>query len=246
MRWLARFRKIFQSFFRRRQIEDDLDAELQYHLAQEIQSGIEAGLSPEEAKLAAQRLVGSVPLYKEECRDAWGINFLDNLVRDVRHAARMLRRTPLFTVAAITMLTLGIGANTTVFTFVENILLRKLPVRNPRELRVLNWGGMQNISYPNYADFRDRNQVFSSLIAYRYNPLSMNIQPRESYRVWGYEASGNYFETLGIQPALGRFFGPAEDNKPDANPVVVISHRFWQTRLAADGNVIGRRVKING
>src|ERR1700691_796065 len=113
MRWLARFRKILQSLFRRQRIESDLDAELQYHLEQEIEIGIEAGLSPEDAKLAARRLVGPVPLYKEECRDAWGIGFVENVLRDLRHAARMLRRTPLFTVAAITMLAFGIGANTT-------------------------------------------------------------------------------------------------------------------------------------
>jgi predicted permease len=246
MRWLARFRKIWQSLFRRQQIEGDLDAELQYHLEQEIRSGIEAGLSPEEAKLAAQRLVGSVPLYKEECRDVWGIGFVENLMRDLRHAVRMLRRTPLFTVAAITMLALGIGANTTVFTFVENILLRSLPVRDPQQLGVLNWGEMTNMSYPNYVDFRDRNTVFSNLAAYRFNPMSMSIQGRESFRVWGYEASGNYFETLGIKPLLGRFFGPAEDGKPDANPVVVISHRYWTSRFNADSNVVGRVVKING
>jgi predicted permease len=246
MRWLARFRKIFQSLFRRQQIEGDLDAELQYHLEQEIQSGIEAGLSPEEAKLAAQRLVGSVPLYKEECRDAWGINFLDNLVRDARHAARMLRRTPLFTVVAIIMLAFGIGANTTVFTFVDNILLRSLPVHDPQQLAALNWGEMLNMSYPNYVDFRDRNTAFSNLAAYRFNPASFSIQARESLRLWGFEASGNYFEALGIRPLLGRFFGPAEDDKPGANAVVVISHRYWTSRFAADPSVVGKVVKING
>jgi predicted permease len=246
MRWLARLRKILQSLFRRQQIEGDLDAELQYHLEQEIRSGIEAGLSPEEAKLAAQRLVGSVPFYKEECRDAWGIGFVENLIRDLRHAARMLRRTPLFTAAAIMMLALGIGANTTVFTFVENILLRSLPVRDPQQLVVLNWGEMTNISYPNYVDFRDRNTVFSNLAAYRYNVASFSIQARENFRVYGYEASGNYFETLGVKPLLGRFFGPAEDDKPGANPVLVISHRYWTSRFAADPGVVGRVVKING
>jgi macrolide transport system ATP-binding/permease protein len=246
MRWLARFRKIFQSLFRRQKIEGDLDAELQYHLEQEIESGIQGGLSPEDAKLAAQRLVGSVPLYKEECRDAWGIGVVENLMRDLRHAARMLRRTPLFTVVAIIMLALGIGANTTVFTFVENILLRSLPVRDPQQLAVLNWGEMLNLSYPNYVDFRDRNKVFSSLAAYCFNAANMSVQARENFRVWGFEASGNYFETLGVKPLLGRFLGPAEDDKPGGNPVVVISHRYWTNRFAADPDVVGRVVKMNG
>ncbi len=246
MRWLAKFRTSFRSLFRRRQNEGDLDAELRYHLEQEIQSGIRAGLSPGEARLAAQRLIGPASLYKEQCRDAWGAGFIDTLLRDLRHAARMLRRAPLFTVAAITMLALGIGANTTVFTFVDNILLRSLPVSDPQQLVVLNWGEMLNLSYPNYVDFRDRNTVFSSLAAYCFNAANMSIQARENFRVWGFEASGNYFETLGIQPLLGRFFGPAEDDKPGANPVVVISYRYWMSRFAADPGVVGRVIKING
>ena len=246
MRWFVRIRNVFRSIFRRQQTEADLDAELQYHLEQEIESGIRAGMSPEEAKMAAQRLVGSVPLYKEECRDAWGIGFAETLIRDLRYATRMLRRTPLFTAVATTTLALGIGANTTVFTFIENILLRSLPVRDPQQLVVLNWGDMVNMSYPNYVDFRDQNTVFSGLAAYRFIPASMNIQARENFRVWGYEVSGNYFETLGVKPLFGRFFGPVEDNTPGANPVLVISHRYWTSRFAADPGVVGRAVKING
>jgi predicted permease len=175
-----------------------------------------------------------------------GTAFLENFARDLRYAVNMLRRTPLFTAAAILTLALGIGANTTVFTFVDNILLRPLPVRDPQQLVFLNWGGMQNISYPNYSDFRCRNRVFSNLIAYRYNVLSLGMQARGNYRVWGYEASGNYFEALGISPFLGRFFGPEEDRKPDANPVMVIGYRFWRSRFAADPLAVGRQVKVNG
>ncbi len=158
----------------------------------------------------------------------------------------MLRRTPLFTAVAIVTLALGIGANTTVFTFVENIVLRSLPVRDPQQLVALNWDDGINISYPNYVDFRDRNGVFSNLAADRFNPVNMSIRARENFRVWGYEASGNYFEMLGIAPELGRFFTPVEDNNPGANPVVVISDRYWRSHFAADRRVVGRAVKING
>jgi predicted permease len=113
-------------------------------------------------------------------------------------------------------------------------------------LAFLNWGNSSNLSYPNYIDFRDRNRSFSSLIAYRYIPASLSVQARENYRAWGYEASGNYFETLGITPLMGRFFGPEEDTVPGANPVMVISYRFWQRRFGADPYVIGRKVKLNG
>src|SRR5437868_281096 len=239
MRWFARFRNVLRSLFRYRQAETDLEDEFRDHMEQEIESNIRAGMSPEEARFAAHRLVGSIPLHKEECRDWRGTAFIEGCARDVRYAIRMLQRTPLFTAAAILTLALGIGANTTVFTFVENILLRHVPVRNPQELAFLNWGGMVNVSYPNYVDFRDRNEVFSQLVAYRYNPVSMSIHARENFRVWGYEASGNYFEMLGVKPLLGRFFGPAEDDRPAANPVVVISHRYWQSRFAADPNIIG-------
>lgn len=246
MRWPAKLRMLLRTLFQRRELEADLEAEMQDHLEQEIQNNIRAGMSPDEARAAAQRLIGPVALYKEQCRDARGIGFIENFARDLRYAIRMLRRTPLFTSVAITTLALGIGANTTVFTFVENIVLRSLPARDPQQLVSLNWGDGINMSYPNYLDFRDRNSVFSSLVASRFNPVNMSIQARENFRVWGYEESGNCFETLGIAPELGRFFGPAEDGKPGANPVVVISDRYWRSHFAADPHVIGRVVKING
>ncbi len=235
-----------RSLFRGKRSEAELDDEMRDHLEQEIESNIRAGMTPEEAKFAAQRLTGSISLYKEECRDARGTGSLENVARDLRYSIRTLRRTPLFTAIAIVTLALGIGANTTVFTFVEDILLRSFPAHDPRQLVSLNWGEIVNISYPNYADFRDRNTVFSNLVATRFSPVSMSIKARENLRVWGYEASGNYFETLGITPELGRFFGPAEDGKPNANPVVVISDRYWRSRLAGDPRIIGSAVKING
>lgn len=246
MRWHRTVYSIFRSLFEGRRAEADLDDEIRDHLEREIESNRRAGLSEEEARFAARRLLGPVSLYKEECRDARGIGFIETMARDLRYSARTLRRTPLFTAVAILTLALGIGANTTVFTFVENILLSSFPAHDPQQLVSVNWNGMINISYANYIDFRDRNQVFASLIASRFNPVNMSIQARENFRVWGYEATGNYFKTLGIKPELGRFFTPAEDSAPGANPVVVISDRYWRTRLASDPRVIGRAVKING
>ena len=230
MRWLGTAKHTLRSLFRRRAAENELSQELEDHLRQEIESNLRFGMPPEEARLAALRLIGPIALHQEECREWRGTAFLETTARDLRYGVQMLRRTPLFSVAAILMLALGIGANTTVFTFVENILLRPVPVRDPQQLAFLNWGGMVNIAYPNYADLRDRNQVFSSLVAYRYNPVSLSIQKRENYRVWGYEATGNYFETLGVQAALGRFFGPSDDNRSNAHAVLVIGNRLWRTR----------------
>ena len=246
MRYLAIVRNALRWLFHRRQAEAELAAEFQDHLEQEIASNLRSGMTPEEARAAALRLIGPISYHQEQCRDSRGVAFLETLARDLRYAFHMLRRTPLFTAAAVLTLGLGIGANTTVFTFIENILLRQLPVPDARQLAFLNWGGNTNMSYPDYVDFRDRNRVFSNLIAYRYNPVSMSFQARDNYRAWGYEASGNYFETLGIKPLLGRFFSPVEDRTPDANPVIVIGQRFWLNHFAGDPMAVGRQVKING
>ncbi len=227
-------------------MEADLNDEFRSHLEQEVESNVRAGMTPTEAQFAAQRLLGPESLYKEECRDAYGMGWIDSFVRDFRYAIRMLRRTPLFAAAAIITLALSIGANTTVFTFVENILLGSLPVANPEQLKVLNWGGMTNMSYPNYLDFRNRNSSFANIVAYRLRPVSMSLQARDNVRVWGFEATGNYFATLGIQPELGRFFTPSEDTKAGANPVMVISDQYWRAHFAGDPKVVGRSVKVNG
>ncbi|MGI9073308.1 MAG: ADOP family duplicated permease [Bryobacteraceae bacterium] len=246
MRWHRKLMLWAKALFQRKKIEVELDDELRSHMEQEVSANIRAGMSAEEARYAAMRLVGPVSVYKEECRDARGTGLIENFARDLRYASRVLRRSPVFTVVAIATLALGIGANTTVFTFVENILLRSLPVRDPQQLVALNWGGMVNMSYPNYVDFRDRNTVFSNLIAHRLNLVNLSLKARENFLVWGYEATGNYFETLGVKPLLGRFFGRAEDDKPGAHPVIVISYRYWQSHFAGDPNVVGRAVKING
>lgn len=245
MRYLAIFRNALRWLFHRRQAEAELTAEFQDHLEQEIASNLRSGMAPDEARAAALRLIGPISYHQEQCRDSRGAAFLETFARDLRYAFHMLRRTPLFTAAAVITLGLGIGANTTVFTFIENIVLRQLPVQDARQLAFLNWGGNTNLSYPDYIDFRDRNRVFSDLIAYRYNPVSMSFQERDNYRAWGYEATGNYFEALGIKPLLGRFFSPVEDRTPDANPVLVISHRFWLNHFAGDPLAIGRQVRVN-
>jgi predicted permease len=246
MRAFAPLLNSLRSLLRRRKAEADLNNELQYHLEQEIENNRRAGMSADDAKFAAQRLIGSVSLYKEECRDARGIGFFETLWRDLSYAVRMLWRTPLFTAVAMLTLAIGIGANTTIFTFVETILLRALPIHDPQQVDALNWGDITGISYPNYLDLRDRNTVFSNLAAYNFSATNLSTQSRDNFRTWGYEATGNYFQTLGVNPALGRFFTPQDDDKPGAHPVVVLSHHCWETRFASDPHAIGRTLKING
>ena len=246
MRAIAKVGCFLKSLFRRRQAEDDLDDELQYHLEQTVEENIRKGMPPDEARFAAQRLVGTVSVVKEQCRDAWGIGFFETLARDLRYAVHVFRRTPLFTLVALATLALGVGANATIFTMIENILLHPLQVRDSSRVLFLNWGDANNLSYPNYVDFRDRNSSFSILAGDRLMTTNLSLHPRDNVYAAGYEATGNYFQALGVEPELGRFFGPADADKPGAHPVVVLSDRFWRTRLAGDPRAIGRTVRISG
>ncbi len=246
MRWLSRCGQFFRALLHYRRDGNNLDEELQDHLRQEVESNIRAGMPPEEARYAARRLVGPLALHAEECRDQRSSALIENWARDVRYALQMLRRTPLFTLAALGTLALGIGANTFVFTFVENILLRSLAAADPQRLVSLNWGGMVNMSYPNYLTFRDENRTFSQLAASRVNIVNLSVKARENFLVWGYEATGNYFQMLGIRPQLGRFFSPAKDDTPGAHPVIVLSDRYWKSHFGGDASVLGRTVKLNG
>jgi len=246
MRW---HRKLFlrvRSVFRRSKVEVELDDELRDHLEQEIEANLRVGMPAVEARYAALRLIGSASAYKEECRDARGTSLLDNFARDLRYAIRVLRTTPLFTLVAIVTLALGIGANTTVFTFIDTILYRSLPVTNPQQLVFLNWGTSTNMSYPNYEDFRDRNDVLTGLVAYRFYPVSMSIGNATNFRSWGNEATGNYFDLLGVRPLLGRLLQPQDDDVAGAHPVIVLSYACWQVRFGGDPRVVGRGIKVNG
>jgi predicted permease len=170
---------------------------------------------------------------------------------DLRYGLRALAKNRGFALAAVLSLALGIGANTTIFTLVNAILLRPLPtVRNPSELAAVYTVDRRNpgylyCSYPNYKDYRDRNQVFSSLLLY--SAISLNVSNHgEPQMIMGQMVSGNYFGTLGISPVIGRGFLPEEDAQPGARPVAVISYRFWQRDLAGDPRVTSRTLTLNG
>ena len=173
--------------------------------------------------------------------------------RDVRHAARALRKNPGFALVVVLTLGLGIGANAAIFSLMDQVLLRRLPVRSPGELILLNGPGAfqgrtfnaMTFSYPMYKDFRDGNEVFTGLMA-RF-PMAMTIVWQgQAERVSGDLVSGNYFEVLGVRPAAGRLFNAADDRTPGAHPVAVLSHGFWTRRFGGDPSVLGQTLVVNG
>ncbi|HZN07798.1 MAG TPA: ABC transporter permease [Pyrinomonadaceae bacterium] len=170
------------------------------------------------------------------------------IAKEIVYAARTLLKRPGFSLVAILTLALGIGANTAIFSLVNTVLLRSMPVEQPGEVVAMNMrrkdDSMSAMSYPNYRDFRDRNEVLSGLLVYRFVPLSLS-RSGANERIWGYEVSGNYFDVLGVKPIHGRTFLPEEDKTRLTHPVVVLSYDGWQRRFAGDPNVVGTDVLIN-
>jgi hypothetical protein len=177
-------------------------------------------------------------------------NMLANLWQDLRYGARMLWHSRGFTLVAVISLALGIGATTTVFSLANAVLLRPLPVKDAETLVSVekpdpNSSGIHTISYPDYLDYRSRNEVFADLLAWTEAPLSLNLDG-QAEQAYGMVVSGNYFSLLGVQPALGRFFTPEEDRTPGAHPVAVLSFALWQSRFGGDQSVIGQNIKLKG
>ena len=189
-----------------------------------------------------------------------GAHWVGEFWRDVRYALRGLRRNPGFTVVAVLTLALAIGANATIFSLIDQALMRALPVANPNELVVLSFAGsnpghthsdggdspgrMHEFSYPMYRDLRDRNTVFSGLIAASKVTLGVEWN-NHAESVPAEMVSGNYFATLGVRPAVGRLFGTSDETAPGANPVAVLSFDYWKSHLA-EAPVVGKTLLLNG
>jgi predicted permease len=174
---------------------------------------------------------------------------MESLIKDIQYGFRNLVKRPSYAAIALITLALGIGANTAIFSLISTVLLRPLPGAHPEQLvevyGTLHQGSDYTIqSYLNYKDYRDRNNVFSGLMSYRFAPMSLS-HDNHNERVWGYLVSGNYFDTVDVQPFLGRYFLPEEDQTPDSHPVAVITHACWQKRFASAQNVIGQSLRIN-
>src|SRR4249919_2492126 len=177
---------------------------------------------------------------------------MSNLIQDLRYGLRGLLRQPMFSLVAILSIALGIGANTAIFTLVDQVLLRLLPVKNPQELVLLtsvgehrgNNRGGNALSYPMYVDFRDHNEVFSGTFCRYELPLNVEFGGRTE-RAYGELVSGTYFQTLGVQTVIGRPITPDDDRTPGGHPVAVLSYDYWRNRFGADPGVIGQTIRVN-
>lgn len=174
---------------------------------------------------------------------------METIFQDLKFGLRRLLKSPAFSLVAILSLALGIGANTAIFSLVNMILFRPLPVANPEEVvavsALMKDGSFTAHSYPNFIDFKDRNEVLSGLLAYRFSPMSVSRNGNNE-KVWGYLVSGNYLDVLGVKPVLGRGFLPEEDKTRLSHPVALISYSHWQTRYSGSPSVINSDVLING
>jgi len=231
----------------------ELAEELESHLRMQIEDNLRSGMTPGQARRVALLKSGGVELAKETCRDRRGLPVLETAIRDLHHTLRLLSRSPAFTLVAVLSLALGIGANTAIFTLLDQLMLRRLPVKHPEQLQMIwttgpNFGsnqGSRASSYPMYQDFGQRAPAFSQVFCRYYTPLSISLG-NQTERVIGELVSGNYFQALGIGPALGRVFSPEEDDRIyKGHPVVVLSHQYWVTRFGADAGVIGQKILVN-
>jgi predicted permease len=219
----------------RRLRDRDLERELCAHLELETAEQKENGLEPEDARYAATRVLGNKTLLKEAVRVLWGLMPLERVWQDLRYGLRTLRKNPSFAATAILSLALGIGGNAAIFTAVNAVLLKMLPVRDPRQLALL-----RPVPYPAYELLRDQNSVFSSMLACAGISLAGSAGPIDGQLV-----SGSYFETLGVSAALGRGLTTADD-LPSATPAAVISYGYWQNRFAANPRALGQSISLNG
>jgi predicted permease len=243
MRWADKLLLRLRSLFRHGSVEHELDTELRFHFEQQIQENLAAGMSPEESRYAAQRSIGGLTQIQEECRDMRGLNWIRDLGTDIRYGLRILRKSPGFTAAAVLSLALGVGINTAVFSLINAVLLRTLPVKNPEQLVVFNH--RNDISYPMYQDLRDGNTVLSGLLSRFTIPASMSAEG-QTERISAELVSGNYFQVLGVEALIGRTLMPDDARLPGAQPVVVLSNGFWRRRFGSDPGIIGKTIRLDG
>ena len=246
MKLLDSLRFRISTLLRRSEIDAEMEEELRSHIQHRADDLERTGLDRSEAERRARIEFGGQVKYKEECHDALGNNFMEMLVQDVRFSLRVLRKSFGFTLAAVVTLALAIGANAVVFAILNALILHPRNVPQAQSLYGIEHGNDKSPlqSYPDYLDLRDRNHSFDGLVAYNvcWAGLDTGKDPTE---VGGYEVSGNYFDALGIQPYLGRFFNAADEHGPNSAPYMVLTYSFWHSHFQDDRSVVGRVVRLS-
>jgi predicted permease len=249
---ISRLRALWNNAFRRKILDRDLDEELQAYLELVSAEKMREGMSPEEAYRDARRDTGGVEQVIQSVRDVRAGVWLDKLVQDVRYGVRTLAKNPAFTLVAMATLALGIGANTAMFSLLDQVVLRLLPVRDPDQLVIVretgnhygNTYGANTISWPMFEDLRDNNQVFSGMFCRFPATVTIGYDDRAA-QIPAELVSGSYFPILGVVAALGRTIAPDDDAVPDSRPVVVLSYSFWRSYFDGDRTIVGRTIALN-
>jgi predicted permease len=252
MRWVERFRMAMLMLFRRKAETERLNRELEFHLEQQIAENVSGGMEPEQARLAALRLFGNPTVLRDEARSFWSWNWLESASRNLRYGARTLLRTPGFSLTAILVMALGIGATTSLFTIVRSVLLRPLPFHEPDKLVMLYEHFRQRSDYPynvvapaDFRDWRAQTHGFEDIGAWRWWAGHISTMQGEMPEVvTGAGGSWNLFSVLGVQPVFGRAFTPDED-RFGANDVVMLSWSLFQSRFSGDKSIVGKQVRID-
>jgi putative ABC transport system permease protein len=240
-------------YTRRGRFDRELEEEMRFHLEMKAEENLAAGVSPEEARHAAQRQFGNQTLLREVSREMWGVRSIETLFQDLRYAARMLLKNKSFTAVAGLSLTLGIGANTAIFQLLDAALLRSLPVKDPQELAEVRLADMKgarggfarspSVTNLIWERIRERQQSFSGVFAWGMS--SVNLAPGGEERPARLlYVSGDFFNTLGVKAALGRLFTTTDDQRGCGAPGLVLSHGFWQREYGGEANVIGRKLTL--
>jgi predicted permease len=244
---MQRLARRLRSLFRRDQMEKELDEEIDFYLENQIERNQAQGMTEEEARLAARSEFGDLTRSKEECRDARGTRWLEDLLLDLRYGVRMLLKRPGYTLVVTTTLALGIGANAAIFSFVNAVLLKPLPYPEPERIvsvrEKLPGGGRNPISTLNFLDWERQNRCFQFLSAFTEDTVTLaGSGSPEMLNV--HRVSASYFKALGVEAMLGRAFA-ASDNEVGADLEVVLSSRIWRSRFGGDPKVIGRKITLD-
>lgn len=246
---LRRIARRIALLFRRRNAEAEMAEEMRYHLERRAEEFAAEGLSNEEARLAAQRKFGNIASIEEHARDAWGLGSLERFAKDLRFALRQLVRSPGFSLLAIVTLGLGIGANTSMFSVLNGVLLKPLPYAELDRLDQVRRSTPQsaegNISPADFLELKKAESAYGGFSACQVGQVSLSDPGQPAQQAFGARATANFFSLLGVPMQLGRDFLPGEGT-PGSERVVILSRRTWLNRYGGEEDIVGRTVRIDG